>query len=144
MTRTTEHLDARYGKDAKKYSQFYYKPFNVPFERLSTPPEITVNSDDCLDAATNGLKTWKVNMIAVAGMNSPRLVIEDGKEKIAPEFVEGVKNKIRTIFRIAIDRGKKILSWAHSRQVVARILVLESIFSSNEVALNKKIKKHTE
>ena len=185
--------------DAKRYSQFYYKPFNVSFKRLSTPPEITVTADDCLDAAhkwvNDGLevcvlnmanrrnpgggvttgagaqeeylfrcsdyykflyryapyaeqygvtrshyqypldrdfggifsggvtifreneatgyhltdKPWKVNMIAVAGMNSPRLVIEDGEERIAPELVEGVKNKLRTILRIACDRGQKNL-----------------------------------
>lgn len=185
--------------DAKRYSQFYYKTFNVSFKRSSTPPEITVTADDCLDAAhkwvndglevavlnmasrrnpgggvTSGAgaqeeylfrcsdyykflyryasyaeqygltrshyqypldrnfggifsggvtifreneatgyhltdKPWKVNMIAVAGMNSPRLVIEDGEERIAPELVEGVKNKIRTIFRIARDRGQENL-----------------------------------
>ena len=54
-------------------------------------------------------KPWKVNMIAVAGMNSPRLVIKNGEERIAPELVEGVKNKIRTIFRIAYDKGQKNL-----------------------------------
>lgn len=54
-------------------------------------------------------KPWKVNMIAVASMNSPRLVLEGGEERIAPELVEGVKNKIRTIFRIAYDKGQKNL-----------------------------------
>ena len=54
-------------------------------------------------------KPWKVNMIAVAGMNSPRLVFENGEERIAPELVEGVKNKIRTIFRIACDQKQKDL-----------------------------------
>jgi len=42
---------------------------------------------------------FQVNMIAVAGMNCPR--VEDGR--IAPDLTEGVRNKIRTIFRIAID-----------------------------------------
>ena len=42
-------------------------------------------------------------MISVAGMNNPRLVDECGETRIASELVEGVKNKIRTIFRIAID-----------------------------------------
>lgn len=185
--------------NAKRYSQFYYKPFNVSFERSSTSPEITVTADDCLDAAhkwvndglevavlnmasrrnpgggvTSGAgaqeeylfrcsdyykflyryasyaeqygltrshyqypldrnfggifsggvtifreneatgyhlteKPWKVNMIAVAGMNSPRLIFEGDEDRIAPELVEGVKNKIRTIFRIAIDCGQKNL-----------------------------------
>lgn len=183
----------------KRYSQFYYEPFRASFEKLTTPPEITVVSDDCLDVAhkwvNDGLevsvlnmasrqnpgggvlsgagaqeeylfrcsdyykflyryasyaeqygltrshyqypldknfggifsagvmifreneaqgyrlteKPWKVNMIAVAGMNSPRLIWEGGEERIAPELVEGVKNKLRTIFRIACDRGQRNL-----------------------------------
>ncbi len=185
--------------DAKRSSQFYYKPFRASFERLTTSPEITVVPDDCLDVAHKWIddgpevcvlnmasrrnpgggvrsgagaqeeylfrcsdyykflyryapyaeqygvtrshyqypldrnfggifsggvtifrdnestgyrltaKPWKVNMIAVAGMNSPRTIFKDGEERIAPELVDGVKNKIRTIFRIAIDRGQKNL-----------------------------------
>lgn len=185
--------------DAKRYSQFYHKQFFVAFERLNTPPEITVTAEDCLDVAhkwvndelevcvlnmanrqnpgggvTTGAsgqeeylfrcsdyykflyryapyaerygvtrshyqypldrnfggifssgvtifrenentgyrltkKPWKVNMIAVAAIRSPRLVIEAGEERIAPELVDGAKNKIRTIFRIACDRGQKNL-----------------------------------
>lgn len=54
-------------------------------------------------------KPWRVNMIAVAGMNNPRLVDDDGEPRIAAELVEGVKNKIRTIFRIAIDNHQSNL-----------------------------------
>lgn len=183
----------------ERYSQFYYKPFTVSFEREKNPPEITVTADDCLDAANKwvnkGLEVcvlnmasrrnpgggvtsgagaqeeylfrcsayykflyryapyaekysvtrshyqypmdrnfggifskdvtifrtnestgyklldniWKVNIIAVAGMNSPRLVKDNSELKIANELVEGVKNKIRTIFRIAIDHKQKNL-----------------------------------
>ena len=52
---------------------------------------------------------WKVNMVAVAGMNSPELIWENGKERIAPELIEGVKNKVRTIFRIACTHCQKNL-----------------------------------
>lgn len=52
---------------------------------------------------------WRVNMIAVAGMSSPRLVIENNKERIAAELVEGVKNKISTIFSIACEHGQRNL-----------------------------------
>ena len=52
---------------------------------------------------------WRVNMIAVPGMNNPRLVNEGGEMRIAPELVEGVKNKIRTIFRIALDKHESNL-----------------------------------
>ena len=52
---------------------------------------------------------WKVNMIAVAGMNSPELIIENGEKRIAPDLVEGIKNKIRTIFRIACDNEQRNL-----------------------------------
>ena len=53
--------------------------------------------------------TWKVNMIAVAAMNSPRIVIVDGEERIVPEHVIGVKNKMRTIFRIACAHQQRNL-----------------------------------
>ena len=52
---------------------------------------------------------WQVNMIAVAGINHPETVIEDGRERIAPFLVDGVKNKIRTIFRIACLHGQRNL-----------------------------------
>lgn len=52
---------------------------------------------------------WKVNMIAVAGMNSPEVMGVNGEPQIAPWLVEGVKNKIRTILRIACDQGQKNL-----------------------------------
>ena len=186
-------------EDSERVSKFYHKSFAAKFERLGTPPEITVTAEDCLDAAhkwvNDGLEVsvlnmasrrnpgggvrngagaqeeylfrcsdyhkflyryapyaeqygvtrshyqypldrnfggifskgvtifrdneasgyrltdelWKVNMIAVAGMNSPRLIFENGEERIAPELVDGVKNKIRTIFRIACDNGQKNL-----------------------------------
>ena len=53
--------------------------------------------------------SWKVNMIAVAGINTPKLIIENGQQRISPELVEGAKNKIRTIFRIACDNGQRNL-----------------------------------
>ena len=52
---------------------------------------------------------WKVNMIAVAGMNSPRLDYRNGEARIIPPLTEGVKNKIRTVFRIACDQGQRNL-----------------------------------
>ncbi|MBR0289478.1 MAG: hypothetical protein IJQ82_10910 [Selenomonadaceae bacterium] len=42
--------------DAKRYSQFYYKAFNFSLERSSTPPEIIVTADECLDAAHKWIK----------------------------------------------------------------------------------------
>ena len=54
-------------------------------------------------------KPWQVNMVAVAGMNSPELVYENGERRIAPFLIEGVKNKIRTIFRIAAQNGQRNL-----------------------------------
>lgn len=183
----------------EKYSRFYSEQFTASFERLTTAAEISVVTDDCLDAAhkwiNDGLEVsvlnmanrrnpgggvtfgagaqeeylfrcsnyfqflyryatyaaeygltrsrhqypldrnfggifskgvtifreneetgyrltaapWKVNMIAVAGMNSPHLIFVDGEEKIAPNLVDGVKNKIRTIFRIACDNDQRNL-----------------------------------
>ena len=44
-------------------------------------------------------KTEYVSVITVAAMNRPEL---DSKGKISSRLVEGVKNKMRTIFRIAL------------------------------------------
>lgn len=52
---------------------------------------------------------FHINLIAVAGMNRPELVYEDGETRIAPHLVEGIKNKIRTILRIAQDNGQRNL-----------------------------------
>lgn len=54
-------------------------------------------------------KPWKVNMIAIAGLNRPSLIIEYGEERIDATLINRVKNKIRTIFRIAASNGQKTL-----------------------------------
>lgn len=45
---------------------------------------------------------YQVAIISVAGMNRPEL---DSQGRIAAHLVEGVKNKIRTIFNIALENG---------------------------------------
>ena len=52
---------------------------------------------------------WRANFIAVPGMNKPDILISGGEERVAPYHIEGVKNKMRTIFRIAVDNGQKVL-----------------------------------
>lgn len=54
-------------------------------------------------------KPWKVNMIAVAGINRPDLEYERGEERIAEHLVPCAKNKLRTILRIAADNSQKTL-----------------------------------
>ena len=52
---------------------------------------------------------WHMNFIAVPGMNNPEVITVSAELRIAPHLVEGIKNKIRTIFRIAIDNGQRTL-----------------------------------
>lgn len=52
---------------------------------------------------------WKVNMIAVAGMNRPELEYTNDESRVASYLVPGVKNKMRTIFRIARENNQKTL-----------------------------------
>lgn len=52
---------------------------------------------------------WKVNMIAVAGMNRPALEYINDEPRVASYLVPGVKNKMRTIFRIARENNQKTL-----------------------------------
>lgn len=54
---------------------------------------------------------WKVNIIAVPGMNRPKLIYQNGEWRIDDHLVECVKNKIRTIFRIAVLHGQQTLIW---------------------------------
>lgn len=49
---------------------------------------------------------WKANFIAVAGINHPTTELIDGETRLAPMMAEGTKNKIRTIFRIAVDNAQ--------------------------------------
>ena len=52
---------------------------------------------------------FQVNMIAVAGMNRPELIQVNDEYRIVPELSEGIKNKIRTILRIACQHGQRNL-----------------------------------
>ena len=55
-------------------------------------------------------KPWKVNFIAVAGINRPDTVImQDGREWMTAPMVTVTKNKLRTILNIAIDNEVDIL-----------------------------------
>lgn len=54
-------------------------------------------------------KPWKVNMIAVPAMSHPRTLGTGDSERIAPDLIEGVKNKMRTILRIAYMNRQETL-----------------------------------
>ena len=98
----------RYAPYAGKYgltrSHWSY-PLDRDYGGIYTPGVTVFRENECRGYALSD-EPWRVNMIAVAGMNNPRLVYENGEACIAPELVDGVKNKIRTIFNIAIDQGQ--------------------------------------
>ncbi len=55
-------------------------------------------------------KTWQVNFIAVAALNRPETVcLPNGSMRLVDYLVPTAKNKIRTIFNIAIDNGVQVL-----------------------------------
>jgi len=72
-------------------------------------PEVTIFRANEKNGYALIQNPWKVNMIAVAGMNHPELETINGKSRIIPRLAEGVKNKIRTIFRIALDNNQRNL-----------------------------------
>ena len=72
-------------------------------------PNVTIFRRNEMSGYSLLKEPFQVNMIAVAGMNRPELVLENGEYRIAPELVEGIKNKIRTIFRIACQHGQRNL-----------------------------------
>lgn len=55
-------------------------------------------------------KPWQVNFIAVAALNRPETVcLPNGSMRLVDYLVPTAKNKIRTIFNIAIDNGVEVL-----------------------------------
>lgn len=54
-------------------------------------------------------KPWKVNMVAVPAVSNPRTISIDGVVRIAPDLINGVQNKMRTVLRIAAINGQKTL-----------------------------------
>ena len=101
----------RYAPYAKQYGltrSHYQYPLDRNFGGIYSP-QVTIFRENEESGYKLANSTWQVNIIAVAGMNSPQLILENGKERIVPELVEGVKNKIRTIFRIACDNGQRNL-----------------------------------
>lgn len=53
---------------------------------------------------------WQVNFIAVAALNRPETVcLPNGSMRLVDYLVPTAKNKIRTIFNIAIDNGVQVL-----------------------------------
>ena len=102
----------KYAPYAEQYGimrSLYQYPLDRNFGGIYSP-EVTIFRENEQSGYKLAASTWKVNMIAVAGMNSPKLIYdENGEKRIAPELIEGVKNKIRTIFRIACDNGQRNL-----------------------------------
>lgn len=54
-------------------------------------------------------KPYKVNFIAVPAISHPKQVEHDGELRLEERYVPSVKNKIRTIFRIALRHGQEVL-----------------------------------
>ena len=48
---------------------------------------------------------WKTNFIAVAAINRPQTIEENGEIRLHPDMVQGTINKIRTIMNIAVDNN---------------------------------------
>lgn len=94
-----------YGLDRAESSY----PMNRSFGGIYTP-EVTVFRGNEAGGYAYLEKPFRVNMIAVAGICNPKLVYDErGEARISFRQVEQVKNKIRTIFRIAQDNGQRDL-----------------------------------
>ncbi|MCQ2285006.1 MAG: TIGR02452 family protein [Bacteroidales bacterium] len=52
---------------------------------------------------------WRVNFIAIAGINKPETILVDGEIRLADRLVPSAKNKLRTLFRIAMDNQQEVL-----------------------------------
>lgn len=52
---------------------------------------------------------WRANFIAVAGINNPQLILQGDEERVVSRLVDPIKNKMRTILRIAAHNGQRVL-----------------------------------
>ncbi|MBQ7561539.1 MAG: TIGR02452 family protein [Synergistaceae bacterium] len=94
----------RYGLKRSKYQY----PLDRSFGGIYSPGVIVFRENE--SRGYELIKSpWEVNFIAVAGMVNPEREIINGEEYIIPELVIGVKNKIRTIFRIACENKQRNL-----------------------------------
>lgn len=101
----------RFTEYAKQYGIIrspYQYPLNRDFGGIYSP-NVTVFRGNELKGYPLLKEPFQVNMIAVAGMNRPELVQVNDEFRIAPELVEGIKNKIRTILCIACQHGQRNL-----------------------------------
>lgn len=83
-------------------------PMHRDFGGIFTP-NVTVFRDDEKSGYAFLAKPWRVNFIAVAAMNRPDTVTVNGEELVAPYLVPGIKNKMRTILRLALRHGQTSL-----------------------------------
>ena len=98
-----------------KYAQQYglkLSPSQYPMDKNYGgvySPNVTIFRENERKGYALAENTWLVNMIAVAAMVGPDTEFVAGEERIVPELIDGVKNKMRTIFRIACAHKQRNL-----------------------------------
>lgn len=91
--------------DLAKLYKITRSPYSYPLDRNYGgiySPEVVVFRGEEKDGYPLLDEFYQVAVISVAGMNRPEL---DSENKIATHLIEGVKNKMRTIFNIALENG---------------------------------------
>ena len=99
---------ASYAEDYGLKRSHHQYPLDRNYGGIYTPG-VTVFRENEAKGYRLAEYAWRVNMIAVAGINHPEVVMIDGKERLTQEMIEGTKNKMRTIFRIACAHGQRNL-----------------------------------
>lgn len=66
-------------------------------------PNVTFFREKISSTEYKCVKPWRASIIAVPGINMPDCYEKEGKLWIKDNFVQMIRNRIRTIFRIAID-----------------------------------------
>lgn len=99
------------------YNEEKYKKYNISMrENEHYPldecwggvfsPNVTFFRERASHAKYRNIAPWKCNIIAVPALNCPECVEKNGQLRISDTVVPIVKNKIRTIFRIALDNSQ--------------------------------------
>lgn len=120
----------------------YKYPLDRNFGGVYTPGALVYRGLEKDGYPLLGMDCFKMSFIAVPGMNRPDLTPTG---RLAPGMVYGIKNKMRTIFRIGISRGHDALvlgalgcgAFRNPPRDIARLFheVIEEIEFKNKIRL---------
>lgn len=102
------HNPLVYGKYNVPVRADEYYPIDLNWGGIYSS-NVTFFRERVADGQYKNIHAWKCNVIAVPALSEPKCVEVAGELLLSDESIAIVKNKIRTIFNIAVDNNQKCL-----------------------------------